>query len=93
MRLTPGTLVFAKVLAAVDSNGDGIIAIGAFSIGIEAGHQMIVLPLFALLKKTRGSHCNAVAQTNLSIRIKRIGSAGISIAGVYYLCLTLLGNS
>jgi hypothetical protein len=74
-------------------SGTMFLAILAFSIGVEAGHQMVVLPLFASLKAARHSQPDAVTRTRLWMKLQRIGSAGISIAGVYYLCLALTGNS
>lgn len=70
-----------------------LLAILAFSIGVEAGHQMVVIPLFAFLKAARHTQDDAVRRTHLSMAFQRIGSAGISIAGMYYLCLALTGNS
>ena len=70
-----------------------LLAILAFSIGVEAGHQMVVLPLFAILKTARGLQSDAVARTRISMAMQRFGSAGISAAGVYYLCLALTGRS
>jgi hydrogenase/urease accessory protein HupE len=70
-------------------SGTMFLAILAFSIGIETGHQMVVLPLFAALKTVRSAQSNVVARTHLSMKIQRIGSAGISVAGIYYLCLAL----
>jgi hydrogenase/urease accessory protein HupE len=72
--------------------GTMFLAIIAFSIGVETGHQMVVLPLFALLKAARKSQPDAVTRTRLSMAFQRLGSAGISLAGVYYLCLALAGN-
>lgn len=66
-----------------------LLAICAFSLGIEAGHQMVVLPLFALLKAARCSQPNDAACIKLFTAIQRFGSAGIAIAGVYYLCVAL----
>ena len=67
------------------------LAIIAFSIGVEAGHQMVVLPLFAYLKLVRRTRPDVVQRTRLSLAIQRIGSVGISVAGVYYLCLAIRG--
>jgi hydrogenase/urease accessory protein HupE len=72
--------------------GTMLLAICAFSLGIEIGHQMIVLPLFALLKIARRTQSDEGARTKISIAIQRIGSAAISIAGMYYLCLALKGD-
>jgi hydrogenase/urease accessory protein HupE len=73
--------------------GTMLLAILAFSIGIELGHQMVVLPLFGFLKAARQSQADAVRRTHLPMAFQRIGSAVISLAGVYYLCLALTGNS
>lgn len=64
--------------------GTMFLSIAAFSIGVEAGHQMVVLPTFALLKAIRGACSDVVQRTRLSMAIQRIGSAGIAVAGVYY---------
>jgi hydrogenase/urease accessory protein HupE len=74
-------------------SGTMFLAILAFSIGIETGHQMVVLPLFALLKAARRSQADVVKRTHLTMAFQRIGSVGISAAGVYYLCVALTGNS
>jgi hypothetical protein len=66
-----------------------LLAILAFSVGVEAGHQMVVLPLFAVLKAARHTQPDADARARISMRLQRIGSAGIMIFGVYYLCLAL----
>jgi hydrogenase/urease accessory protein HupE len=73
--------------------GTMLLAILAFSIGIELGHQMVVLPLFAILSAAGHWQPDAGRRTDLSMDLQRIGSAVISIAGVYYLCLALTGNS
>jgi hypothetical protein len=73
--------------------GTMLLAILAFSIGIELGHQMVVLPLFAILSAAGHWQPDAGRRTDLSMDFQRIGSAVISIAGVYYLCLALTGNS
>jgi hydrogenase/urease accessory protein HupE len=73
--------------------GTMLLAILAFSIGIELGHQMVVLPLFAILSAAGHWQPDAGRRTVVSMNLQRIGSAVISIAGVYYLCLALTGNS
>ena len=78
MREMPGATLFLAILA--------------FSIGVEAGHQMVVLPLFACLKAARQTQRDPVTRARLSMAFQRIGSAGISVAGAYYLCLALTGN-
>jgi hydrogenase/urease accessory protein HupE len=60
------------------------IALGAFSLGVEVGHQAVVLPLFGTL---------AVGRQQLHERFTRpamrYGSMLISLCGVYYLCVAL----
>jgi hydrogenase/urease accessory protein HupE len=74
-------------------SGTMFLAILAFSIGVETGHQMVVLPLFGFLKLARRSQPDAVLRTRLSMAFQRVGSAGISIAGIYYLCIALMPPS
>jgi hypothetical protein len=73
--------------------GTMLLAILAFSIGIEFGHQMVVIPLFGFLKAALHSQPDTVKRTCLSMAFQQIGSAVISLAGAYYLCLALTGNS
>ena len=75
------------------NTGTMLLAIVTFSIGIELGHQMVVLALFGVLKAMRRWQPDAVRRTHLSMPFQRIGSAMISLAGVYCLCLALTGNS
>jgi hypothetical protein len=74
-----------------DSMGDlglqtMILALIAFSIGVEIGHQVVVLPLFGLLK---------LGDWKLSPEFRsgvlRYGSIMISVAGAYYLVAALKG--
>jgi hypothetical protein len=66
-----------------------VLAILAFSIGVELGHQLIVLPLFGILKAARGLRDDALQRDRLSLQALRYGSAVISIAGLYYLVLAI----
>lgn len=70
-----------------------LLAILAFSVGVEAGHQMVVLPLFAFLKAARQTQTQGVVRTQFSMTVQRIGSAAISVASVYYLGLAFVGHS
>ena len=63
------------------------IALAAFSLGVEIGHQVVVLPLFGALALGRrqmrgGFHARAL----------RYGSALISCCGAYYLVVALHGQ-
>jgi hypothetical protein len=62
------------------------LAIVAFSAGVEAGHQMVVLPIFGALKMLRRA---APQSVRTSVRVMRYGSAVICIAGLFYLFAAL----
>jgi len=62
------------------------LAIVAFSAGVEAGHQLIVLPIFGALTVMRRVAPNS---TLASCRAMRYGSAVISAAGLFYLVVAL----
>jgi hydrogenase/urease accessory protein HupE len=62
-------------------------AIGGFSLGVEIGHQFIVLPLFAALTGLR--RMGGGRAIYLPARAQRYGSAGICAAGVFYLIIAL----
>jgi hydrogenase/urease accessory protein HupE len=60
------------------------LAVGAFSLGVEIGHQAIVIPTFMLLTRLR-ERTTAAAMT----AVQRAGSAAIAVAGGVYLWLAL----
>jgi hypothetical protein len=60
------------------------IALIAFSLGVEVGHQVVVLPLFGLLAAGRQQLHERFTRPAL-----RYGSVIISLCGVYYLCVAL----
>lgn len=66
--------------------GGAVLAIAAFSIGVEIGHQVVVLPLFGALRLTRRLRGQKPSFDRL---IQRYGSAGISFAGAVYLFAAL----
>ena len=63
------------------------LAIVAFSLGVEIGHQVVVLPIFFGLKKLRDRTAPQAAQ--MPGRVLRYGSAGIFLAGMFYLVAAL----
>ena len=71
------------------SGGLTLVALAGFSVGVEVGHQMIVLPLFTALKLARRTRDDEEAKERLSLAAQRAGSAMISLAGVYYLVVAL----
>jgi hydrogenase/urease accessory protein HupE len=62
------------------------LAIVAFSLGIEIGHQIVVLPVFLALKIARTSRGGAIRSIDYALRY---ASAGICAAGVFYLFVAL----
>jgi hypothetical protein len=66
-----------------------LIAILAFSIGVEAAHQMVVVPLFACLRIARASRSDEGSRRRFSLAVQRFGSAAISLAGIFYLFIAL----
>lgn len=68
------------------------LAIGSFSAGVELGHQLVVLPLFALTNFARGRRLplQLARQSPASDWLLRGGSALIFVAGTFYLTAALL---
>jgi hydrogenase/urease accessory protein HupE len=64
--------------------GTVLFAILGFSLGVEAGNQAVLLPLFMGMKAAR-------AAPRASAMWQRLGSGAISAAGAYYLGLALVG--
>jgi hypothetical protein len=60
------------------------VALAAFSLGVEVGHQVVVLPLFGLLVMSNGQLSKA-----LHSRVLRFASVLIACCGVYYLFIAL----
>jgi hydrogenase/urease accessory protein HupE len=65
------------------------VAIVGFSIGVELGHQVAVLPIFAALCLARATRGDVPARDRVSLHALRLGSAAISLAGVFYLVSAL----
>jgi hydrogenase/urease accessory protein HupE len=62
------------------------LAILAFSLGIELGHQVVVVPIFGGLKLIRPLRTNSVPLSEYALRY---GSAVICAAGIFYLVAAL----
>jgi hydrogenase/urease accessory protein HupE len=67
-----------------------VIAIIGFSIGIETGNQLVLLPLFGALKITGNLQKNNSKRDLLNVMIRNIGSAGIALAGLIYFVAALI---
>ncbi len=72
-----------NAMQGLPSIGIGI-ALAAFSLGVEIGHQVVVLPVFGLLTLTRHQRHRGYYPSLL-----RYGSAAISCCGAYYLVVAL----
>jgi len=84
-------LGFAGGLLAAMEGMAGVavgLAVVSFSLGVEIGHQMIVLPIFGALRVARRA---APQAAEIPLRTLRYGSAGIFVAGMFYLVSALFG--
>ncbi len=70
-----------------------LLALLGFSLGIEAGNQLVLLPLFGALRLLRGGGRGAARRAGPSGAVRRIGSAGIAVAGACYLVAALAGGA
>ena len=70
-----------------------LLAILGFSLGVELGNQLVLLPLvFGLKLVGAGQDRGVIAATSLA-RTRRIASAAISVAGAWYLGAALSARS
>jgi hypothetical protein len=58
-------------------------ALGAFSLGVEIGHQMVVIPLFLLLFTAKNWRAETPRLT-IANRTRQIASSAICLAGTYF---------
>jgi len=65
------------------------MAIAAFSLGVELGHQMIVLPLFCGLRLVRSACADDAGRERFATAALRAGSLFICAAGWFYLIAAL----
>ena len=61
-----------------------VTAIAAFSLGVEIGHQLVALPLFAVVKILRSAKSPRIPRWTL-----RLGSGAIGAAGLVYFIAAL----
>jgi hydrogenase/urease accessory protein HupE len=59
-------------------------ALISFSVGVEIAHQMVVIPAYGVLTALRGWKTDQ-PRLWLSAKTRQFGSAGISVAGIYFL--------
>ena len=68
-----------------------LLAILGFSFGVEAGNQIVLLPLFGAIMALQRVRPDDAVREQLSNMIRRAGSAGVSLAGGFYLVAALAG--
>jgi len=66
-----------------------LLALAGFSAGVEIGHQMVVLPLCGLVGWAGARWPAGPSRSGAETVLQRYGSAGIGLAGLYYLVLAL----
>lgn len=62
-----------------------LLALVGFSVGVEVGHQVVVIPTFCVLKFARGWRRSRPEREERAFLVARWGSGAISIAGMVYL--------
>lgn len=73
--------------------GAVLFAIVGFSLGVEAGHQMVVLPLYYALRKARRDPLDGVGRARFMADIRGPASLAIAVCGMYFLCTALIRPS
>ena len=63
-------------------------AIAGFSVGVEAGNQLVLLPLYGTLQLLRQTP-TTVGKLHQLQKFQRYASVVIGVAGIYYLCIAL----
>lgn len=78
-----------QAMEGLGSGGGGVVfvAVAAFSVGVELGHQAVVLPLFAALRGLRRAQKDELKREELSKQALKYGSLAISVAGVFFLVM------
>ena len=64
------------------------IALAGFSLGVETAQQAVVLPTFLVIKLLHSARPTR-SQPEFAELVRRFGSIGIAICGVFYLCEAL----
>lgn len=66
-----------------------LLASLGFSLGVEAGNQIVLLPLFGFVRLVRGVRAKKARKVS-SAMLPRLGPAAVSVGGLYYLCVALV---
>lgn len=65
------------------------VALVGFSVGVEIGHQIVVVPLYGILRTVRSAQKDEDARQRVFSRIRKFASMAITVAGVFYLAAAL----
>ncbi len=65
------------------------VALIGFSVGVEIGHQIVVVPLYGILRTVRHAQKDETARQRVFTRIRKFASMAITAAGVFYLAAAL----
>ena len=65
------------------------IALIAFSVGVELGHQAVVIPLYGTVTLIRRAQKSDVAREEVSDHIRKFASVAITLAGLFYFVMAL----
>jgi len=68
------------------------LSILGFSVGVELGHQLVVLPVFFGMRLVRAAGATVDGRGNLPLGLMRVGSLLVAAAGLFYL-VGALGHS
>jgi hydrogenase/urease accessory protein HupE len=79
------------LLEAMQANASVLQPLVAFSLGVELGHQVVVLPIFALLWFLRARSASPEFRERRLQWVLRLGSCAIALAGGFYLVAALRG--
>jgi hydrogenase/urease accessory protein HupE len=76
-----------EAMAGLPAVAIGIALVG-FSLGVETAQQAVVLPTFLVIKLLHSARPTR-SQAESAVLVRRFGSIGIAICGVFYLCEAL----
>lgn len=77
-----------EIMHAMD-RGAVLLAILGFSLGVEIGNQLVLLPLFFGLRAVAALQERGFIADTFLTRLRRIASVAVSIAGAWYLGVAL----
>jgi hypothetical protein len=65
-----------------------LYSIIGFSVGVEAGNQIVLLPLYAIWRNVKRFETDTLRSKRL-ITLQQVASGIVAVAGLYYLCISL----